>query len=47
MIPSACIARLISTYSGLKLQAIINAQIDEKIVWNGEIKFLKKSISKK
>ncbi|MDR0920539.1 MAG: hypothetical protein LBM93_15035 [Oscillospiraceae bacterium] len=25
---SACIARLISTYSGLKLQAIINTQID-------------------
>lgn len=25
---SACIARLITTYSGLKLQAIINAQID-------------------
>ena len=25
---SACIARLISTFSGLKLQALINAQID-------------------
>lgn len=36
---SACIARLISTFSGLKLQAIINAQIDAKncLEWGEKI----------
>lgn len=44
---SACIARLIATYSGLKLQAIINAQIDENncLEWGNKIskeKYFKK-----
>ena len=36
---SACIARLITTYSGLKLQAIINAQIDANncLEWGNKI----------
>ena len=36
---SACIARLISTFSGLKLQALINAQIDAKncLEWGEKI----------
>lgn len=36
---SACLARLITTFSGLKLQAIINAQIDEKncLEWGNKI----------
>lgn len=36
---SACIARLISTYSGLKLQAIINAPIDANncLEWGNKI----------
>lgn len=47
MFPSACIARLISTYNGLKLQAIINAQIDENncLEWGNKIskkKYFKK-----
>lgn len=44
---SACIARLITAYSGLKLQAIINAQIDENdcLEWGKRIskeKYFKK-----
>ena len=36
---SACIARLITTYNGLKLQAIINAQIDANncLEWGNKI----------
>ena len=36
---SACLARLTTTFSGLKLQAIINAQIDEKncLEWGNKI----------
>lgn len=39
MIPSACIARLIATCNGLKLQAIINAQIDKNncLEWGNKI----------
>lgn len=36
---SACIARLITTFSGLKLQAIINAQIEANLClqWGNKI----------
>lgn len=39
MLPSACLARLILTCSGLKLQAILNAQIDKSncLEWGNKI----------